>query len=152
MKKSYLFPPVFKWIGWSIFPLFFAMGVAFLFFDYAFFDLNCKVLALVDDGKNFKLMNNDIYEEITIIGLIVSMIFIAFSKEKDEDECIAQIRMQSLVWSILIGSVLLILATVFVYGFAYATVAFLNMFLILFLFVIKFNIELHKFRRTGRDQ
>jgi hypothetical protein len=26
------------------------------------------------------------------------------------------------------------------------------MFLILFLFVIKFNIELQKFRRTGRDQ
>jgi Ca2+-dependent lipid-binding protein len=47
---------------------------------------------------------------------------------------------------------LLLLATVFVYGLYYMTVAFLNMFLILFLFVIKFNIELYKFRRTGRDQ
>jgi len=80
------------------------------------------------------------------------MIFIVFSKEKDEDEYIAQIRMYSLVWSILIGSALLLLATVFVYGLYYMTVAFLNMFLILFLFVIKFNIELYKFRRTGRDQ
>lgn len=132
--------------------MFFAMGVALLFFDYGFFDLNCKVLALINDDSYFEVLRDDIYQEIIIVGLIVSMIFIAFSKEKDEDECIAQIRMQSLVWSILIGSVLLILATVFVYGFAYATVAFLNMFLILFLFVIKFNIELHKFRRTGRDQ
>lgn len=152
MKKTYLFPPVFKWIGWSIFPLFFAMGVALLFFDYGFFDLNCKVLALINDDSYFEVLRDDIYQEIIIVGLIVSMIFIAFSKEKDEDEYISQIRMHSLVWSILIGSVLLILATVFVYGFAYATVAFLNMFLILFLFVIKFNIELQKFRRTGRDQ
>jgi glucan phosphoethanolaminetransferase (alkaline phosphatase superfamily) len=152
MKQPDLFPPVFKRIGWIIFPRFRSMGVAFLFSEYSFFELECKVLAIINDDSYFEVMQDDIYEEIMIVGLIVSMIFIVFSKEKDEDEYIAQIRMYSLVWSILIGSALLLLATVFVYGLYYMTVAFLNMFLILFLFVIKFNIELYKFRRTGRDQ
>lgn len=35
---------------------------------------------------------------------------IAFSKEKDEDERIAAIRLESLLWAVLINSILLILA------------------------------------------
>ncbi len=155
MKKTYLFPPVFKWIGWSIFPLFLVLGLSLLFFDQQFIRMECTVFALIDgfsSKRYFSLIQNDIYDEIVVIGFIVSMIFIAFSKEKDEDEYVAQIRMYSLVWSMLIGSVLLILATLLVYDVTYLTVVFVGMFLTLFLFVVKFNIELHKFRRTSRDQ
>jgi len=118
--------------------------------------LPTKVFALVCN-TNFmdvgfcKIIKNCLFDELSVIGLAVSLLFIAFSKEKDEDECIAELRMRSLVWAIIVNYSLLIVVTVFVYDTFYMTFAFIDLFTMLFLFMIKYNIELYKFRRTNNE-
>ena len=124
---------------------FFVLGIAYL--------CNCdltfpssKVFSLIPFG----IMNNDDWgDELIVLGLTVSLIFIAFSRERDEDECIAEIRMHSLVWAIIVNYALLIVATFLIYDIAY--LYFIDINTVLFLFIIKYNIALYKFRRINND-
>ena len=126
---------------------FFVLGIAYL--------CNCdltfpssKVFSLIPFG----IMNNDDWgDELIVLGLTVSLIFIAFSRERDEDECIAEIRVHSLVWAIIVNYALLIVATFLIYDIAYLYFIDINIFTVLFLFIIKYNIALYKFRRINND-
>lgn len=155
MKTNYLFPVIFKKIGWFLFVPFFISCIYCLFGNGADL-LPFKVFALVCNTHFMdigfcKVIENCVFDELSVIGLTVSLLFIAFSKEKDEDECIAELRMRSLVWAIIVNYSLLIAVTLFVYGTFYLTFAFINLFTMLFLFIIKFNIALYKFRRTNNE-
>lgn len=145
MKRTYLFPTVFRKIGWY-------MLLPFVV---------ANLVSLSDKGWNenwlevttfsiapWGFITNSLCDEVSLIGLTLSLLFIAFSREKDEDECIASIRSASLTWATLIGYVLLMLCTLFIYGLAYLTFVFIDLFAILVLFILKYNIELYKFRRN----
>ncbi|CAK7083042.1 MAG: hypothetical protein PARBA_03631 [Parabacteroides sp.] len=154
MRANYLFPEIFRKIGWCLLVPFLALGLFCLFWDGG--DVcQIKVLALYTSepfsSGFFRWVKTGILDELSVIGLTFSLLFISFSREKDEDECIERIRMQSLVWSILGSSLLLILATLFIYGFAFMTFAFINMFTVLVLFIGKYNWELYKFRRVNNE-
>ncbi len=97
------------------------------------------------------IIKNSLFDELSMIGLTVSLLFIAFSKEKDEDECIANIRSNSLIWATITAYSLLIVCTMLIYDMQYLNFVFIDLFMILFLFIIKYNIELYKFRRSNND-
>ena len=115
-----------------------------------------KALALFDglsETSFLTIATNDSWtDELIIICLTVSMLFIAFSREKDEDECIANIRMQSLVWAIMVNSSLLIVATMLVFGLPYLTFMSIYMFSFLLLFIVKYQWTIYQFRRTVYDK
>lgn len=115
------------------------------------------VFALADEELFQKTIwlsftSNPVFDEVTLIGLIVSLLLISFSKEKDEDEFISQIRLNSLVWALLINYGILILAELFVYGFSFLNVLYFNLIMILMLFVIKFRIELYKLKINAGNE
>lgn len=156
MKANYLFPEIFRKIGWYLLIPFSMLGVYCLQGDGANI-LPSTVFAFIDDPFGGKLEfftwvhTDGILDEFAIIGLTISLLFISFARERDEDECIEQIRMQSLVWSILVSYVLLIFAVLFIFGLAFLTFAFINLFTVLILFIIKYNWELYKFRRITNE-
>lgn len=92
--------------------------------------------------------DDGILDEVSIVGLTIALLLVSFSREKDEDEYIAKLRMESLVWAILLNYMLVILATLFIYDIAYLYVAFISMFTVLILFIIKYNWVLYHFRKT----
>ena len=137
MRKNYLFPTTFRKIGWCLFVPFAITSFICLF-----------------DGSNedwLKVNALSLFDELSMIGLTVSLLFIAFSKEKDEDECIANIRSNSLIWATITAYSLLIVCTMLIYDMQYLNFVFIDLFMILFLFIIKYNIELYKFRRSNND-
>jgi hypothetical protein len=69
---------------------------------------------------------------------------VGFSKEKNEDEFIANLRLSSLLWAVLVNYGLLLLAFVFVYGFPFLNVMVYNMFTVLIIFIARFNYILHR--------
>lgn len=156
MKTNYLFPEIFRKIGYFLFVPFFISGLYCLFGDGTD-KLPFHVFALLYDKGGFGhtefcgWIENGLLDEISIIGLTISLLFIAFSKEKEEDECIVHIRMQSIVWAIIVNYAILILATAFIYDTIYLSFTFINLFTVLFLFILKYNWELYKFRRTNND-
>jgi len=158
MTKNYLFPPKFQKLGWILLVPF---GLLFLYFclttSGSRIEWKIPVFALVDQGflQNtiwFGFTSNDVFDEVTLIGLILSLLLIAFSKEKDEDEFISQIRLNSLVWALLINYVILILAELFIYGLPFLNIIYFNLIMILVLFVIKFRIELYKLKINAENE
>ena len=104
------------------------------------------------DTKLFCVTQNDSWtDELIVIFLTLAMLFIGFSREKDEDECIASIRMNALVWAILTNSALLILGTLFVYGLPYLNFMSIYMFSLLLLFILKYTWSLYQFRKNDES-
>ena len=158
MTKNYLFPARFQKFGWFLLVPF---GLMFLLFAFGPESMkqqwSMPVFALADEELFQKTIwlsftSNGVFDEVTLIGLIVSLLLIAFSKEKDEDEFISQIRLNSLVWALLINYGILILVELFVYGFAFLNVLYFNLILILVLFVIKFKIEIYKLKTNAGNE
>jgi hypothetical protein len=79
-------------------------------------------------------------DTILPIIIVVGLVFISFSKEKDENEMITQIREKSFVWTIITGSIIFVLGTLLFYGMAYLYFLGGFMYLILILFILKFNV------------
>jgi hypothetical protein len=157
MTKNYLFPSQFQKLGWILLVPF---GFLFLYFCFTTsgsrIEWKVPVFAIInqDFGKPdwFIIVKNDIMDEITSIGLIVSLLFIAFSSEKDEDEYISQIRANSLVWALLINFLFLILCELFVFGLIFFEILCVNLFSILVLFIIKFKIAVYKLKKSTNNE
>jgi hypothetical protein len=163
MNSNYLFPMVCKRIGWALFVPFAIMGVILLIDDMLLPALPCKVIALFngpelstesDVGLSpaFQFITNNMIDELIVWGLTIAMALIAFSRESDEDEYVEHLRSKSLVWSLKFNMVLLLVATLFLYGANFVTFNWIYLFGIPLLYIIRFEYELYHFRHVNDDE
>lgn len=157
MKLKYLFPYQFKKIGWIILIPTMLAGLSVIYLNYEPEFFRIKVFALLNDGvfskgKNFEFFTDNVFNEIIGILLIISSLMIAFSRQKMEDEFIAKIRLESLVWATYFNYAVLILSMIFVYGISFFNVMTFNLFTILFFFIIRFNWELMKLKKAQSNE
>ncbi|MFA8300345.1 MAG: hypothetical protein ACEPOV_09305 [Hyphomicrobiales bacterium] len=113
--------------------------------------------AIIDGGllsptKYFTFTKHNIYGEVVGIVLLVGLFFIALSKEKQEDEFISKIRVESLVWTMYINYAVLLLSILFIFGFSALWVVILNMYSILIFFIIRFRYCLYKSKQLVTDE
>ena len=153
MKTNYLFPSKYKKIGWLIFIPTLIFGLYTVIYEYepALLDLNVFAIFVnefFEDPKIFGIVNNNILNEILGVLMIISSILVAFSKERDEDEFISKIRLESLVWATYVNYGILLLAFLLVYDFSFFWVMVFNMFTILIFFIVRFNIQIGKFKKS----
>lgn len=100
-------------------------------------------------GKNVwfgVLPSEDMYMEIWMLGIFISLFFIAMSKEKTEDEMMMQIRLKSMFFSIWFTSILFVVETLFVFNFSYAYSLWATLYVLLIVFIIKFRYEIHQLK------
>ena len=90
----------------------------------------------------------------TLAGLlfICSALLVGFSKEKTEDEFIANLRLSSLLWAVLVNYTLMLLAFIFVYGPSFLQVMMYNIFTVLAIFIVRFNYVLYKNAKSAADE
>ena len=156
MKPNYLLPNSYKKIGWFLLIPALIVGLLALFGVFLFQDikfLEVKVFSLYSSqifGHKIKFgfIKNNISDEIISILIIIGGIFVAFSKEKHEDEFIAKIRMESLVWAIYVNYAILLLSIILIYDLEFLDVMIFNMFTILIFFIIRFYYILYKTNKT----
>ena len=163
MKTNYLLPNQFKKIGWFLFIPSFILGAILLFVFWEapnipgldWFNLNVLAIAteeLFSDPRFFVIVKTNVLDEIISLVIIISALFIAFSKEKKEDEYISKIRLESLVWATYVNYAILALAIMFVYEGSFFWMLVFNMFTILLFFIIRFNWALYKSKKQIRDE
>jgi len=158
MKANYLFPHSMKWVGWFLLIPGAVLGLLMMFFQVdapEFF--HRSVFAIADlfpfsDNVWFGMTNNNVLDEILALMVIAGSILIAFSKEKTEDEFITRIRMESLIWATYVNYGILVLAILLFYSFAFLQVMVLNMFTILFFFLVRFHWALRKNKKMIDDE
>ena len=152
MKKNYLFPHQFQWVGLVV------SVVAFVALMIGSFkDFSIRMPALYDGGISFDEESNSGFFCMANTGmfsiamplLIIGLVFVGFSKEKVEDEFVQYLRSQSLIWSTYVTAGLFILGTLFIYGLTYLVIPYMVFFAFLLLFIIKFKIALYHFNKGG---
>jgi hypothetical protein len=148
MRHRLLLPNRFKLIGLLLFVPSLALGIAVRFFDFGFDFLSYtnNVHDLFQNGSQ------NYTDELALSGIIISLLLIAFSREKEEDEFITRLRLESLQWAVLINYILLLAATWIVYHFAYIDVMVYNMLTVLLLFILRFHILLWKNKFSADHQ
>jgi len=146
MKTNYLLPHRYKFIGWILFLLGLVGGLYVFITGYEQDILSTQVLSIYNNdslfGKEkgfFKIIENDIFDELVALAMIIGGLFIVFSKEKIEDEFIYKLRKDSLVWALIFNYSVLVIAILFVYDFVFFDVLVFNMFTPLIFFILRFN-------------
>jgi hypothetical protein len=117
--------------------------------------INATIFAVISDGilgnkdQYFSFVHTDI--SFTLMGafFIVGGILVGFSKEKNEDEYIANLRLSSLLWAVLVNYLLLLFAFLFVYGWVFLDIMIYNMFTVLIIFIARFNYLLFRNNKSG---
>ena len=155
MKLNFLFPSKFKRIGWFTLIPSAIIGLLTLIYEYepSFFDFNVPAI-FVDElfsvnKKTFRMVTNNILNEILGVLIIISTFLVAFSKEKSEDEYISKIRFESLAWAVYFNYAILILTFLFIYDFAFLWVMVFNMFTVLLFFIVRFNWQISKLKKSA---
>ena len=142
----FLFPHRFKVPGLILFFTALVFGIINMFFNWEPSFLNGTAFNILGVDSFFGKTNNYL-DEILSVFLILGGIWAGFSKEKTEDEYLAKIRMESLVWAVYVNYAILFLSVILISGGDFFTVMILNMFTVLIFFVIRFNFVLLKNKR-----
>ncbi|MBK8347767.1 MAG: hypothetical protein IPL08_09085 [Saprospiraceae bacterium] len=149
MESRYLLPHWLKSIGWIMFFPGLVLGIFSLFYNVEYDFLEGKVFTLfTGSGLDFKneagirqyfIFVHGNYTN-TLVGLffLVALLLIAFSSEKEEDEFISSIRLNSLVWATYANYLVLIIGFLFFFGFEFLYVMIFNMYTTLIIFIIRF--------------
>ena len=155
MKLNYLFPSKYKRIGLLVLIPSIIIGLIIPVLEYEpdFLDFNVPAI-FIDEffGKKqlFGIVENNILNEIFGILIIVSALLTAFSKEIIEDEYVSKIRLESLVWAVYINYGVLLFSFLFIFDFAFLWVMIFNMVTVLIFFIIRFNWQISKFKKSAR--
>ena len=160
MNTHLLLPNGFKRIGWIVLIPATAIGIFLAANGYSYSSdwLTTKIFALFYDAGVFSKSGCFGWIEVdltnTLVGSLwlIGAMMVAFSKEKKEDEFIANLRLSSLLWSVWVNYILLFIAFIFIYGTPFLNVMVYNMFTILIIFIIRFNFILYKNSKMATDE
>lgn len=162
MKRTFLFPSYFRKIGWiiSIITLLYLVIGGIFFEDIYNFSFKMpaivgleKIYNFIPQKDYFVLTDTSFMATLFPVLMIIGLVFISFSRERNEDEYVSKIREKALVWSVLITCVVLVLSILLIYGFDAIYVFWFDFLFFLLLFVIKFRIDIFRFNRsTKKDE
>lgn len=138
MKASNLLPFRVKRLGWIILVPAIILGIMVMYFEFEIDGFSIEIPYVKTFLAN-GVHNNNLTDELVSIILIVALALIAFSEEKQEDEWVTTVRLESLQWSVYANYILLILAIVLVYDMHFFEALVYNMYTILILFILRFN-------------
>ena len=157
MPTKLLLPNRYKKFGWFILVPASIAGLVLRYYDFDANWMHASVFAFASDGfpgnpTYFGFIDTNITN--TVIGslFILGAMLVGFSKEKNEDEFIAELRLSSLLWAVCVSYLLLLLAFLFVYGTPFFDVMVYNMFTVLIIFIVRFNFILYRNAKTVPDE
>jgi hypothetical protein len=158
MYNKLLLPNKFKNWGWLILIIGIILIVLRGFEILPFDSSELRIFALINsnlgNGMEFfkTIPIEDPFFSIAGVLFIVGGILVGYSKEKTEDEFIANLRLTSLLWAVLANYILLFLSFTFVWGMAFFDVMVYNMITVLAIFIIRFNFILYKNNRLLENE
>jgi hypothetical protein len=102
--------------------------------------------------NGLKWIENNLSDELSLTFIIAGALLLMLAKQKDEDELIMRIRLESLLWAALVNGVLILLATWLIYGMAFFSVMMVYMPLFYLLFILRFQFSLWRFKAIGNEE
>jgi len=85
-------------------------------------------------------------------AIFIGLLFIGFSKEKVEDEHIAQLRLESLQWAIIANYSVLFYCFLIVSGISMLSVIILNLLTPIIFFIVHFRWKIWQLNRVSKEE
>ena len=158
MSTKFLFPHRFKKVGWLLLIpgllLTIISLVAMLFPDKSWMHhLNFlgeeTIFSKWTSVPNFHTMlpfqtdfdfpSEDLMNEILMTSVVIGFLLVAFSKEKQEDEYIATIRAESLIWGFYVNIICFFIGIWLIYGGSFWTFLYWSMIIPPVVFLVRFH-------------
>jgi hypothetical protein len=154
-----LFPHRFKKSSRVLFYLFFFFGIIYIYFLEGNTKLEeiftFRVLALFSQefmGSNESGWIETMFlDEILSVCIIIFGVLTGFSKERHEDELIDKLRNDSLRLSLFVNYSLLLITVLSIFGMTFLNVMLGQLFFILFLFNLIFDMKLIKHYKSASN-
>jgi len=89
-----------------------------------------------------------IFDDFEYLTVIIGLLLIGFSKEKLEDEQIAQLRLDSLQWAIYVNYGIFIICIIFINGGAFLSVVAYSIVTPIIFFIIRFRWKIYQLNRA----
>lgn len=144
MLTKILLPNRFQKLGWLLLLPFAALLFATSYLEFYFSWLEVDVR----EGALFEESRENFTNELAMVGVFVSLFLIAFSREKEEDEYIQKLRLDSLLLACYANTFILIMGTMLFYGFGFLEFMGYNMFTIQLLFIARFKWVLYRQKQS----
>ncbi|MBS1596860.1 MAG: hypothetical protein JST75_01440 [Bacteroidetes bacterium] len=148
MGSKYLFPYKSRFVGIGLILLHIPIRAIW---EYLYPGLGEHHLP-VKPGDSVLFTNQHLFSITSAILMLVGLFLIAFSKEKIEDEQIAQLRLDSLRWSIYLNYLILLLSLIFTNGIDFIDILRLNLWVPLLFFIIRFRWVLFRLNRSLTEE
>ena len=145
MKTTPLFPYSFRRPGWVLVTLGMLTAILPILFPTLGDLFDARIPALVaegfmDDRRDWLvIIENNLQDESIAFLVILGGLLVCFSQEKQEDEFIARLRLDALLWATYINYGLLLVALFTVYELSFFYIMVANLFTLLFMFYIRFR-------------
>ncbi len=143
-----LFPYKFKWIGAFLVLCGTIALVFYVLYNLVFMVPVFAVFSSFLETKVFAIITTNITDELIMLALLTGFFFIAFSKEKAENESIAAIRASALSKAVFANTVFLFFSVLFIYGNGFVAMILLNLVSPLIFYLVFFVILKRKFLRS----
>lgn len=137
-----LLPGKFKAAGYIFVLIGIVLGIIRFYFDIKLKIFDVKVFAVYSkyfESNYFKIIPNHISEELIALFLLTGLLFICFSKEKNENEQLNQIRLKSLILAIYLNTAFILFSFIFIYGLVFINILVINLISPFIFYLIIFN-------------
>ena len=154
MKTNHLLPPICKRIGWILLIPSLVLYVLTIFDVIDDHLLNFPVLGITDQNVKGLIFwePQGMFMELSLALVVVSFLFISFSREKEEDEMITALRFQSFTWAVKINAVLLIVGTWTIFGGFYILFILFCLLSTFVFHIVKFEYELYQLKKLSHEE
>lgn len=140
MKAKFLFPSYFKIIGLILLVPSLILAIASLYYEYELPGFEVENFRTKTDI--LLPANEDFTNELAGIALLISLVFIGFSRIKEEDEYSMQIRLDSLLWAVYVYCFATFIAILSIYGSAFFLIMLYLMYLPLIVHILIFYFKI----------
>jgi hypothetical protein len=131
MKNLWLLPAWCRKAGWALFIPCAILGLYLMFVEY-YTPLEFEFYPALKAN-------------IAIIGTLIGLYMVAFSKEKIEDEFINSLRMDAMIKAIILNCVIIVLASLIIYGGWYIYTLSITQYFVLLAYIIIFRYNINKY-------
>lgn len=136
MKSVPMLPFRYKLTGLVISVIGLLAGIAAMYFDF-----QPEWLA-VETHPEMPFMNTqNLIDEVALSLILIGLMGVAFSRERIEDEFVAHIRLQSLLWSVAVYYAIVLISVWAFYNDAFWSVMIYHLFMPLLFYVVLFRLN-----------
>ncbi len=140
MKTIFLLPRKCRCWGYLLFVLSALWGVYILFIEES-----CWDNAILFDALQAVKTN------VAIIGTLAGLCLVAFAKERVEDELVMSLRMDAMLKSLFLNSLLIALLALFCYGSSYVLCLSCSQYAMLLLYIVIFRYNMYRHLKDNEE-